>query len=387
LKLAGETDNPACVPVPLSAMLSDGFDALLVIVIDPVALPDAVGENVVLSVTLADGFTVTGAVAPVTANALPFMEIPVMFTAAEPVLLTTICWAPLLLPTATLPKFTLAGDADSWPTAVFEPVPLNGTLSVGFVGSLLVIVILPEAAPAAAGVNVTANVADELALIVAGVVTPLVAKSAPVTLMTETVKAALPRFDMTRFDVPFEPTETVPKLIELWPKEICGCDPLTAFADSATVAGVLPPSPVTVNVPETLPAVLGVTATDRFPDCPTPSAIGSVVPERANWELEKVACVILTATVPVFVTETFCIDFLPTVTVPKLTFVGLSWNSAATACCACLTMPAHPLSSVSAGINSNKAGRTLAMRYCTRTGFIFFPTVSATAAHGLSPVP
>jgi CDP-diglyceride synthetase len=150
---------------------------------------------------------------------------------------------------------------------------------------------------------------------------------------------------------------------------------------------VLPPSPATVKVPETLPAVLGVTATDRFPDCPTASAIGSVVPERANCALENVACVMFTETVPVFVTETFCIVFLPTETVPKLTLVGFSWNSAATACCACLTMPAHPLSSVSAGINSNKAGRTLVMRYCIWTGFIFFPTVSATAAHGLSPVP
>ena len=103
--------------------------------------------------------------------------------------------------------------------------------------------------------------------------------------------------------------------------------------------------------------------------------IGSVVPERANCELEKVAPVMFTETVPVFVTDTFCIVFLPTVTVPKLTFVGLRWNSAAIACCACLTMPAHPLNTVSAGINSNKAGRPLAMRYCSWTGFIFFPTV------------
>jgi hypothetical protein len=64
LKLAGETDNPACAPVPLSAILSDGFDALLAIVMDPVVLPDAAGVNVALSVTLDEGFTVTGAVTP-----------------------------------------------------------------------------------------------------------------------------------------------------------------------------------------------------------------------------------------------------------------------------------------------------------------------------------
>jgi hypothetical protein len=67
LKLAGETDNPACVPVPFRAILSDGFDALLAIVIDPVVLPDELGVNVALRVTLDDGFTVTGAVTPDTA--------------------------------------------------------------------------------------------------------------------------------------------------------------------------------------------------------------------------------------------------------------------------------------------------------------------------------
>jgi hypothetical protein len=66
LKLAGETDNPACVPVPFRAILSDETDALLAIVIEPVTLPVAVGVNVALSVTLEDGFTATGVVTPET---------------------------------------------------------------------------------------------------------------------------------------------------------------------------------------------------------------------------------------------------------------------------------------------------------------------------------
>jgi hypothetical protein len=80
--------------------------------------------------------------------------------------------------------------------------------------------MLPEAAAAVAGVNVTPNVADELGLIVAGVVTPLTAKPAPVTPMTETVNGALPRFDMTRLEFPVDPTDTVPKLMEVGLKEI-----------------------------------------------------------------------------------------------------------------------------------------------------------------------
>jgi hypothetical protein len=96
LKLAGETVYPACVPVPLRATPSDGFDALLAMVIDPVAPPEEVGVNVALSVILEDAFTVTGAVAPVTVYAPPVTEMALMFTAVVPVLLTMIDWLPLL---------------------------------------------------------------------------------------------------------------------------------------------------------------------------------------------------------------------------------------------------------------------------------------------------
>lgn len=70
MTLAGDADNcpaGAAVPVPLKAMLRAGLDALLLIRIDPVALPAAVGVNVALSVTLEDGFTVIGVLTPETA--------------------------------------------------------------------------------------------------------------------------------------------------------------------------------------------------------------------------------------------------------------------------------------------------------------------------------
>jgi hypothetical protein len=68
--VAGEADNcptGAAVPVPLNATLRAGLDALLAIAIDPVTPPVVVGVNVALSVTLDDGFTVTGATTPDTA--------------------------------------------------------------------------------------------------------------------------------------------------------------------------------------------------------------------------------------------------------------------------------------------------------------------------------
>jgi hypothetical protein len=66
LKLAGETEIPACVAVPLNAIAREASDAFDAIVIVPVSFPAAVGVNVAVSVTLDEGFTVTGVVTPLT---------------------------------------------------------------------------------------------------------------------------------------------------------------------------------------------------------------------------------------------------------------------------------------------------------------------------------
>jgi hypothetical protein len=222
--LAGDADNSptgAAVPVPLSAMTREGSPASLVIVMDPEALPVAVGVNVVVRVTLDEGFTVAGVVTPLTLYAAPVTEIAEMCTAAVPVLFKTTCWVPLL-PTCIDPKLTLVGEADNWPVGAEVPVPLNATLTVGLFGSLLVMAMLPVAAPVAAGVNVTTAGRDWPAPIVAGVAMPLTVKSLPVTATMDSVKLALPVFETVRLEVAFEPIDTVPKLIEVCPREICG---------------------------------------------------------------------------------------------------------------------------------------------------------------------
>jgi hypothetical protein len=94
--------------------------------------------------------------------------------------------------------------------------------------------------------------------------------------------------------------------------------------------------------------------------------MGKVVPERLNWEFENVACVIFTATVPVFETETLCVVFFPTATVPKLTFVGFSWNSAAIVCEVALTSPAHPFSRAREGNRRKRAKRHVETRCSER---------------------
>jgi hypothetical protein len=50
---------------------------------------------------------------------------------------------------------------------------------------------------------------------VLGVVMPLIPKSAPESVRRETVKSAVPVFEMVRLEFPVEPTETLPKFTAL----------------------------------------------------------------------------------------------------------------------------------------------------------------------------
>lgn len=146
---------------------------------------------------------------------------------------------------------------------------------------MLVIVKLPDTAPAMVGLNVKLTGAFCPALMVAGVVIPLIPKSAPESVRTETVKSAVPVFEMVRLDVPVEPTVTLPKLTAVELKFICGCA-AAAVAERLIVAGELPPSPCKVIVPVTVPVVVGFTEIETGPVCPTASAIGRVVPDKLN---------------------------------------------------------------------------------------------------------
>lgn len=150
---------------------------------------------------------------------------------------------------------------------------------------------------------------------------------------------------------------------------------------------MLPLSPVTVIVPVILPAAEGVTATDRVPDCPAARAIGNVVPERLNCEFENVACVIFTPTVPVFETETLCVLFFPTVTVPKFTLAGFSWNSAAIVCEVALTIPAHPFNRAREEIRRNRAKRHVEMRCAEPVRFIWSVPFWRNDARRVTPRP
>jgi len=103
LKLAGVTLRPACAPVPLRVMVIGDPLALLVITIEPVKFPAAVGAKLTLSVPVSEGLSVAGAVIPAKVNSAPLRPILEICTAALPVLVIATCCVEMA-PTATLPK-------------------------------------------------------------------------------------------------------------------------------------------------------------------------------------------------------------------------------------------------------------------------------------------
>lgn len=221
LKLVGVTLRPACAPVPLKLIVIGDPLALLVITIDPLTLPPAVGAKFTLSVTVSEGLSEAGAVIPLNVNTGPLGEILEICTAAFPVFVSATCCVELA-PTATLPKLRLVELALNKPVGAALPVPVKGTFRVGFVGSLLTIAMLPLTGPVVVGENVTVTCADCPALMVFGVVIPLIAKTLPVTVIMETVRSAEPPLLNVRLSELFSPADIVPKSMEAGVTDNCG---------------------------------------------------------------------------------------------------------------------------------------------------------------------
>jgi len=85
----------------------------------------------------------------------------------------------LATPTATLPKLTLEGVTEIWGCT---PVPLSEIVA-GELGALLVIAMLPERLPVAAGSRTTLNVVDCFAARTMGSVKPVTLNPVPLTLI------------------------------------------------------------------------------------------------------------------------------------------------------------------------------------------------------------
>jgi hypothetical protein len=112
--VVGVAASCGCVPVPLNGIVSGEFGALLTIEMLPLAAPADVGANCALNVVLSPAPNVNGVLNPLTLRPVPDAVAWEIVTLADPEFVNVIDWVPLL-PTATDPKFTLAGLAPSWP--------------------------------------------------------------------------------------------------------------------------------------------------------------------------------------------------------------------------------------------------------------------------------
>ncbi len=249
LSLAGEAVKLPCVPVPLNAIVSGEFGALLATEMLPLAVPAAVGANFAVKVAFCPAAIVSGVVTPEIVKPVPDTFTADIDTLPDPALVSVIV-CELLLPTFTLPKLSLAGEAVKLPCV---PVPLNAIVSGEF-GALLATEMLPEALPELLGANVALIVADWPAVKVNGVVTPEIVKPVPVTFTAETVTLAVPLFFKVIACALLLPTFTLPKLSLAGEAPSCACVPVPL---NASVKGEFGPLFAIEMLPLATPAVVG----------------------------------------------------------------------------------------------------------------------------------
>jgi hypothetical protein len=179
-----------CVPVPIIAIVIVGFVALLLIVIEPDALPVEAGANCAVNDALWPAFRVIG-LSPLILKPVPAALAWEIATLVVPVFVRVIDCV-LLLPTATLPNATLPGLALNVELALM-PVPARSSVW-GESGELSVNLMLPVIPCAEEGVNWTLNEMLFPAAMVDGRDRPPIPKLAPVTCARFTTRSTFPPF-------------------------------------------------------------------------------------------------------------------------------------------------------------------------------------------------
>ena len=244
---------PRCgrVPTPTRVTVSVGFDALLVIVTDPVAEPVAVGAKVAVNVAVSPAFKFVVLRLPML-KPVPAAVACEMAIAVDPELVSVTTWL-LFAPTVTLPNETLPGVAVSEEFALV-PVPARSRFWTEF-GALSVNLILPVAPCGADGENITLNVVVFPAVIFDGNVIPFIVKPAPVICAALRTKSTFPPFFSVTGCVIVCPTFTLPN---------CNVPPgVTASTGSvpvpinSTASGELVASLTIERVPLRTPALAG----------------------------------------------------------------------------------------------------------------------------------
>ena len=315
--LDGLAPSWPAIPVPDNAIVAGEPGALLTIEIPPVTLPTADGENFAVNEALLPALIVIGIVAPLMLNPVPEGNAWVTVNAAFPGFVSVTVCDPVL-PTATLPKVTLAGLIVSWGCeAVPDP---DKAITSGEPGALLTIETLPVALPAVVGENFAVNdVLCPAASVCAD--RPVMLNPAPVALPCEIATLAVPVFFKVTLTDPLAPTNRLPKLMLGGFAVRFPCTPVPlSVIDVVGLLAVL----VIRMLPETAPTLVGANCALKLVLWFAASVTGTDRPVALNPVPVALIAEIVALAFPVFVTVIVCGLLLPTDTLPNATLPGLA---------------------------------------------------------------
>jgi hypothetical protein len=199
----------------------------------------------------------------------------------------------------------------------------DSAIAAGEPGALLTIEMLPVVAPAAVGVKIAENDALLPALIVIGMLAPLMLNPAPEGEALVIVNVAVPAFVSVTVCVPLLPTDTLPNATLAGLIVSCGCvavpDP-----DKAIESGE-PGALLAIEIPPVvLPAAVGENFAVNEVLCPAFSVSGVARPAMLNPVPDALPAEIATLAVPEFVKVTLTDPLAPTSMLPKLMLVGFA---------------------------------------------------------------
>jgi len=208
LALVGVMARPACNPVP-----ETGITVLapseLVTVMFPLTVSEVDGLNLTVSDVACPGVSVVGNVKPLVVTSFALTLSCEIVTLLLPLFVSVTVFE-FDVPAFTLPKLTLVGLADIVTDAA-TPVPLRETV-LGEFGALLTIFIVPLRLPAVVGAKVALKVVLCPAARDAGVVKPLALYAAPLIVICEMVREAVPELVTVKLCDLVCPSTILPKL-------------------------------------------------------------------------------------------------------------------------------------------------------------------------------
>jgi hypothetical protein len=304
------------VPEPDKAIESGEPGALLRIEMLPVALPAAVGENLAVNEVLCPAFSVNGVARPLMLNPVPEALPAEIATLAVPEFVRVTLTDPLA-PTSMPPKLMLVGFAVKFPCT---PVPLSAIETFGSL-AVLVIRMLPAAAPTVVGANCAVKVVLWFTAKVIGVDSPVALNPVPVALTVKMVALAFPLLVKVIDCCPLPPVATFPNatLPGLASKVELVATPVPTMVTTCGEPGALS---VNVMLPVCAPAAVGANCALNERLCPAVKVVGRESPLIPKPVPATVARLIVRLEVPLLVSLTLCVPLCPTSTFPNVNADG-----------------------------------------------------------------